>query len=481
MMQPRHYKWHSGQCRWQRDQQREARVEWDHETMELRFTFTGLDPLSLPLLESEAFVTRLGKLYSRFVAGSLAESDQLRWSAVGRFLEDASALLCDPVFIPTFPGIQVTSLLIAFLEAQRLTAAELGKVRYNLYRLRWQLAARLTEGSEAERELKDVLRAGHMRTWLEALAKKEFDAAISPAEQEKDVLELVYGRQGEEGLFELAGVEERYYHLLAWLVGQWLYLRYDLWHTACVLGRLRSLDLWPLRLVRRWSPRLADALGWCLPAHLLFLLVVIWFLGGPLLGAFWSRCALLRLPWWSEGAVWGSWGLLTWTLLSGLLVDVRPFRHLLPRMSLALVVGYVALISSEEIIKVAFQLYEGCPWQLLAVNGGVLLAALLVLYAEASRFVGNKTWRLHCQALRRAAAVVAVGLSRSLVLGWAIVGVLGATLVDQVVASGAEWASLAGPLGPVYPQLVALLAPLALFVGIFVQTVWEDKPITYPL
>ena len=223
MMQPRHYKWHSGQCRWQRDQQREARVEWDHETMELRFTFTGLDPLSLPLLESEAFVTRLGKLYSRFVAGSLAESDQLRWSAVGRFLEDASALLCDPVFIPTFPGIQVTSLLIAFLEAQRLTAAELGKVRYNLYRLRWQLAARLTEGSEAERELKDVLRAGHMRTWLEALAKKEFDAAISPAEQEKDVLELVYGRQGEEGLFELAGVEERYYHLLAWLVGQWLY------------------------------------------------------------------------------------------------------------------------------------------------------------------------------------------------------------------------------------------------------------------
>lgn len=485
MMQPRHYVWDSSQkvyhCR--RDRQWGSRVEWDDaEAMVLRFKFTELEPFSLPLPEGEVFVGELGKLFSRIVAGSQAKLDQAHWFAVSCFLEDAPELLRNQEFIPSYQGIQVASLLIAFLEAQELTAAELGRVRYDLYRLRWQLAAALPERNEAELELKDVLRAGHMGTWLEALAEGEFNVAVPPADQEKHVLWLIYGERGEDGLFELAKADERYQRLLAWLVGQWLYLRYDLWHTARVLGQLQTLDLWELRLLRRWSPRVADALRWCLPAHILLSLVVIWFLGGPLLGTFWSQLGLLRIPWWSEGAVWLSWGLLAWTVLSGLLIDIRPLRHLLPRMSLALVGGYLALISSGEIVGVAFQLYEEYPGQLLAVNVGVLLAALLVVYAEASRFVGYQTWKDRRQALVRAATVVAVGLVRSLVLGWAIVGVLRPTLMKQVVAGvPAQAWQLAGPLGPVYPQLVALLAPLALFAGIFVQTVWEDKPITYPL
>jgi lipopolysaccharide export LptBFGC system permease protein LptF len=46
---------------------------------------------------------------------------------------------------------------------------------------------------------------------------------------------------------------------------------------------------------------------------------------------------------------------------------------------------------------------------------------------------------------------------------------------------GTQVIAIAGWIGYIFPKVILLYAPLALFLGILVQLIWEEKTVTQPL
>jgi hypothetical protein len=165
-------------------------------------------------------------------------------------------------------------------------------------------------------------------------------------------------------------------------------------------------------------------------------------------------------------------------------LGTRPLRYGLPRVTFAIVAGYLLLVSSDAILRFAVRAYEQQWWLAWGAALGSGLMALLAIYIEARRRLENS--RL---ALQRAGRVWVIAAARALAIGWLILapagglflsGGEGATLFWPWDGRLGNWQILCPPL-KIYPQLIFVLAPLALFVGIFVQTIWEEYTLTHPL
>jgi hypothetical protein len=103
--------------------------------------------------------------------------------------------------------------------------------------------------------------------------------------------------------------------------------------------------------------------------------------------------------------------------------------------------------------------------------------AFVAIYLGVRRYVADG--RL---ALSRAGLVWLIAAMRSLVLGWLILAPAGSLLLQGTSVVEEARYQWAGPMGlPIFPQLIFILAPLALFIGIFVQTIWEEVSLTHPI
>jgi hypothetical protein len=402
---------------------------------------------------------------------------------------------------PAQQGAVLTRLLdlcVNLLEEKGLTAGRYADAYLLLRRARFLLLARLSQeyAGETVKYLPDLdLQVREAwQAWGQTLLEKS---------QEMRVVLTRYGRdtddEGAQTLFRSAYSSQLWHFITRdadWpfterLLISWFLPRYDLVRVGWTLSQLTNTgpieDIGQVRpgrvdrFVRRVWCGVAGHLRWMLVSQSVLLHVLtLALLSIPLV---WPSLAWLWPP--GVAVAWGIAGVLAvGSLVQVSVLGTRPLRYGLPRVTFAIVAGYLLLVSSDAILRFAVRAYEQQWWLAWGAALGSGLMALLAIYIEARRRLENS--RL---ALQRAGRVWVIAAARALAIGWLILapagglflsGGEGATLFWPWDGRLGNWQILCPPL-KIYPQLIFVLAPLALFVGIFVQTIWEEYTLTHPL
>jgi hypothetical protein len=179
--------------------------------------------------------------------------------------------------------------------------------------------------------------------------------------------------------------------------------------------------------------------------------------------------------------------------------DVYWFKKMIPRLLGGIIVGYLPLLMTSEMWEFSMNITWLEFLQIIIVS---LLACWIYLYVEVNNAIRDKN-----EAFKRANSVLLLGCIESLIVGLVFCSLFGPILIDKVAFRGGsidftqkyflfhlpkeiDAPILFGLLNVpffknlvhvVYPPVILLYFPLALFIGIFVQIIWEDKPITEPL
>lgn len=152
------------------------------------------------------------------------------------------------------------------------------------------------------------------------------------------------------------------------------------------------------------------------------------------------------------------------------------FKLLLPRLLGGIVVGYLPLLLSEEIWGFAWQVE---PLEGVLIVGTAVLFSFYYLFTEIRNVVQNTI-----TAIYRGLRIGVIGLAESF-----LVGIFAQDLLARPFVTGMGKIDDYEALNPVtgllggliYPKVLLLYFPLALLIGIFVQIIWEEKPITHPI
>jgi len=195
----------------------------------------------------------------------------------------------------------------------------------------------------------------------------------------------------------------------------------------------------------------------------------------------------------------GIYGLTGWFLFWRLLArrSVTFFNLACPRLFASIIVGYVPILVVEETWGIAATLH---PATLAIICPALLTVTFLYLYMEAKRRLGRID-----RAFQRAMMVLLMGLTESFAIGLAALNLVAPTMLETLGAVtrrtgrlpskiGLDTDALAEHMGwlgkgleyldlqlVVYPREQLLFACGALFVGVFLQLLWEDKQFTEPI
>ena len=156
------------------------------------------------------------------------------------------------------------------------------------------------------------------------------------------------------------------------------------------------------------------------------------------------------------------------------------FRLLLPRLLGGILLGYIPLFSSEEFWKWLLSLKNQYIQIILFLSPLVL--SFIYAYIEARNFLieWEPTKRFRREIYIRATKIFLIGLSEAF-----IAGILLSELLSDAIVSNLGLKTIPEPIvgfiGLIYPKIVLLYAPAALFIGLLVQLIWEEKSITQPL
>ena len=199
---------------------------------------------------------------------------------------------------------------------------------------------------------------------------------------------------------------------------------------------------------------------------------------------------------WETIRPWLAWGLYL-LVIAGLLWGaymlcrrrVNPLRRLMPRLTASLAVGYAALALTEE----------AWSFPLTASPSAWVLASLVAVLASALYLFRHTSERLEDRelALQRSLFLQLQTLTTSLVIGIFVTAFFGYTSVPPGVlklAQRSRWLGLpraillpapfvaaSGWHLTLLPEVTLFFACMALFIGVFLQLLWEREPVTEPL
>ena len=152
------------------------------------------------------------------------------------------------------------------------------------------------------------------------------------------------------------------------------------------------------------------------------------------------------------------------------------FKLKLPRLFGAIVVGYLPLLlGGKEVWK--FGMNAQLPTIAMLVIS-CLFVSFLYLWHEVYNCIENKenvffrVWKIYLRAV-----------FYSILIGIIFQDIMGYTfykIIDENIFTYYN-NCLTGFIGVIDPKVLFIFFPLALLIGIFVQIIWEDKPITQPL
>jgi hypothetical protein len=170
--------------------------------------------------------------------------------------------------------------------------------------------------------------------------------------------------------------------------------------------------------------------------------------------------------------------------------DLSFFHASVPRIAAGIIVGYLPVLFIDEVWDLASR-----SAITLATLGALLgLVTLLYIYVEVQRRLGDTTL-----AFTRARGIFLLGCLEALGVGMIITSLLGRIMVSRNWSPGGSEIpveALRGGLEPlfgqlprvigvdpfyVFPSSVVMMTFLSFFIGIVLQLMWEELPITEPL
>lgn len=140
------------------------------------------------------------------------------------------------------------------------------------------------------------------------------------------------------------------------------------------------------------------------------------------------------------------------------------FKLLLPRLIAALMVGFIPIVLTGEL----WQWLGGLgPGTAASISCSAIIISFIYLYIEISNAVRKKVFS-------RAFNLLLHGMMVAFYLGY---------LVDLVFTDFyfSVYFPHSSHSSAIHLPVIFTFSPLALLFGIFVQIIWEDKPITHPL
>ncbi len=187
----------------------------------------------------------------------------------------------------------------------------------------------------------------------------------------------------------------------------------------------------------------------------------------------------------------GVLGAVLWYLIVRFLwqKDLAFFHSAVPRVGAGIIVGYLPVFLIDEVWDLARR-----PWFPLGVTVALMgTTTLLYLYVEVKSRIRDPR-----EAFSRARRLFLLGVLQAQAIGLMLTSLLGAFMVARTwgedgLISIAELRGVTptfvGELPRimgiepfyVFPTAVLLMTFFSLFVGIFLQLLWEDLPITEPL
>jgi hypothetical protein len=169
--------------------------------------------------------------------------------------------------------------------------------------------------------------------------------------------------------------------------------------------------------------------------------------------------------------------------------DLAFFHSAVPRIGAGIIVGYMPVFLIDEVWDLARR-----PWFLLGVTAALMgTTTLLYIYVEVRGRIRDPK-----EAFERARRIFLLGVLEALALGLVVTSLLGKFMIvrvwgneDQILfetireTTPAVFGQLPRIMGIdpflVYPPAILLMTFMSLFIGTFLQLLWEDLPITEPL
>lgn len=149
------------------------------------------------------------------------------------------------------------------------------------------------------------------------------------------------------------------------------------------------------------------------------------------------------------------------------------FKLLIPRLLAGTLIGYLPILIGSELWLFIQNINAFEGFIIVITTTGF---CFYYLFSEVKNVVIDT--RL---ALMRGLRIFLIGLLESFTLGLIILDLFARAFVHSF-ENDFELEFVYGLFGgQIYPKILIILFPLALFIGIFVQIIWEDKPITHPL
>ncbi|RIL02542.1 MAG: hypothetical protein DCC71_16370 [Proteobacteria bacterium] len=187
----------------------------------------------------------------------------------------------------------------------------------------------------------------------------------------------------------------------------------------------------------------------------------------------------------------GVLGAVLWYLIVRFLwqKDLAFFHSAVPRIGAGIIVGYLPVFLIDEVWDLARR-----PWFPLGVMAALMgTTTLLYLYVEVKSRIRDPR-----EAFSRARRIFLLGVLQAEALGLTVTSLLGGFMVVRTWSENGALtlAQLREAMPPfvgelprimgiepfyVYPTAVLLMTFLSLFIGTFLQLLWEDLPITEPL
>jgi len=170
--------------------------------------------------------------------------------------------------------------------------------------------------------------------------------------------------------------------------------------------------------------------------------------------------------------------------------DLSFFHASVPRIGAGIIVGYLPVFLIDEVWDLASRSIIA----LTSLVGAIGLVTLLYIYVEVARRLGDRDL-----AFKRARGLFLLGVVQAAALGIATTSVVGPFMVSRNWSPGVEEIGIellrsglepmVGVLPPIvgmaplygFPPVLLLMTFLSFFIGVFLQLMWEELPITEPL
>ena len=351
------------------------------------------------------------------------------------------------------------------------------------------------EGHDPDRVDRLVVRMAERAfyQWVEGVcldeANQAFEKEDSPfASREAEILQAITAmgsieiRRGQD-LSPFLRRRDRDCLRLLKKLERWFLRQYDIRHSSAVIQHAAWLE--------QGKDDARAILTWHAPIRYAIALSII---GLPFLGAavaYDNAPSLFDFVCSAEVVV--VFALFSWFLLYRFVWkrDLSLFHASVPRIGAGIIVGYAPVFLIDEVWALAGR-------SLTALSGLVMflgLVTLLYIYVEVRRRIDNSS-----KAFGRARGIFLLGVLQAAFIGLAMTSLVGPFMVvrswspmngvempmpelqEQLTPLVGELPRIVG-VEPIYafPSALILMTFLSFFIGVFLQLLWEELPITEPL